>query len=81
MNGFPVSYEPSSVRLDVRDDGHGLLRGDVDAAANGGHWGVVGMRERARRAGGTLEIRSAAGQGTMLSLRIPTESRSPELPN
>jgi signal transduction histidine kinase len=71
-----LRYEPSSVRLDVRDDGHGLLRGDVDAAANGGHWGVVGMRERARRAGGTLEIRSAPGQGTMLSLCIPTESPS-----
>lgn len=76
-----LSYESSAVRLDVRDDGHGLLEGDVDAAANGGHWGMVGMRERARRAGGTLEIRSAPGQGTMLSLRIPTESRPLELTN
>jgi signal transduction histidine kinase len=76
-----LSYERSSVRLDVRDDGQGLLRFEVDAAADGGHWGVVGMRERARRVGGTLDIRSAPGQGTMLSLRIPTESRSLELPN
>ena len=75
-----LSYEPSSVRLDVRDDGHGLREDDVDAAASDGHWGVVGMRERARRAGGTLEIRSAPGQGTMLSLRIPTEPRSLAMP-
>lgn len=67
-----LSYEASAVRLDVRDDGQGLLWDDVDAAVDGGHWGVVGMRERARRVGGTLEIRSVPGQGTMLSLRIPT---------
>jgi signal transduction histidine kinase len=73
-----LSYEPSSVRLDVRDDGQGLLRSDIDAAAPGGHWGVVGMRERARRVGGTLEIRSAPGRGTALSLSIPTESRPRE---
>jgi signal transduction histidine kinase len=71
-----LGYEPGSVRLDVRDDGHGLREGDVDAATNGGHWGVVGMRERARRLGGTLDLRSVRGQGTMLSLRIPTETRS-----
>jgi len=69
-----LSYERSSVRLDVRDDGRGLLTGDVDAAVKDGHWGVMGMRERARRAGGTLDITSAPGQGTMLSLCIPTES-------
>jgi signal transduction histidine kinase len=74
-----LSYEPSSVRLDVRDDGRGLTSGDVDAAASTGHWGVAGMRERARRAGGTLEISGAPGQGTALSVRIPTESHLLEL--
>jgi signal transduction histidine kinase len=68
-----LSYEPSAMRLDVRDDGHGLVWDNVNAAVDGGHWGVVGMRERARRVGGTLEIQSVPGQGTMLSLRIPTD--------
>jgi signal transduction histidine kinase len=67
-----LSYEAASVRLDVRDDGNGLLWGDVVAAADGGHWGVVGMRERARRVGGSLEISSVPGEGTRLSLCIPT---------
>jgi signal transduction histidine kinase len=75
-----LTYEPSAVRLDVRDDGPGLSRDDVDAAATGGHWGVVGMRERAHRVGGTLDLKSMPGQGTMLSLRIPTEPRPLELP-
>jgi nitrate/nitrite-specific signal transduction histidine kinase len=44
------------------------VTGDVDAAVKDGHWGVMGMHERARRAGGTLDITSAPGQGTMLSL-------------
>jgi len=37
------------------------------------------MRERACRIGGTLEISGAPGQGTALSVRIPTESHLLEL--
>ncbi len=43
-------------------------------ASNGtsGHFGIVGMRERATRAGGSLSITSAPGTGTQVELVLPT---------
>src|ERR1051325_1512065 len=67
-------YEPAVVRLSVRDDGTGLNGPEAQAAADSGHWGMVGMRERAQRVGGTLEISSAPGRGTTVSLSIPAET-------
>lgn len=58
------------VEIAVRDDGVGF-----DATANGpqaGHYGLVGMRERARLASGTLEVASAPGQGTVVRLFLAT---------
>jgi two-component system sensor histidine kinase UhpB len=53
--------------LSVRDDGAGF---DLDAArrrgAAGASLGLVGMEERVALADGTLELRSAPGQGTVL---------------
>jgi PAS domain S-box-containing protein len=56
-----------SVLLVVEDDGVGF---DADAAAKGHGFGLVGMRERAGLVGGSLEIESAAGQGTTVLVRI-----------
>jgi two-component system sensor histidine kinase UhpB len=53
--------------LYVRDDGAGF---DPLARGNGG-LGLDGMAERARLAGGALDLRSARGAGTELTLRIP----------
>lgn len=69
-----LCYEPSSVRLTVRDDGRGLPSGVGDPTVQDGRWGVIGMRERAQRIGGTLEITSTPDQGTTLSLRVPSLS-------
>jgi signal transduction histidine kinase len=55
------------VRLEVSDDGRGF---DPAASANGG-FGVLGMRERAARHGGTLEVVSQAGKGTTIRCRVP----------
>jgi signal transduction histidine kinase len=53
--------------LSVRDDGKGF---DLEAARRrgdaGASLGLVGMEERAALAGGSLELRSAPGQGTVL---------------
>jgi hypothetical protein len=35
------------------------------------HWGLSGMRERAKAIGGTLEVRSEEGAGTEVELAIP----------
>jgi len=69
--GVDLLYEPRSIQLSVQDDGAGFVPREADGAGGGGHWGVVGMRERASRAGGTLEITSETGRGTTVTLRVP----------
>jgi signal transduction histidine kinase len=55
------------VELCVADDGRGF-----DPHADfPGHLGLRFMRERAAAVGGTLEIESAPGAGTRLSVRVP----------
>jgi signal transduction histidine kinase len=67
-----VRREPALLGLRVHDDGRGF---DVEAArqgaTRGSHFGLVGMRERLRGLGGTLEIRSAPGRGTEVQARLP----------
>jgi signal transduction histidine kinase len=66
-----LCYGPQALALTVRDDGCGLTSADVDGARHDGHWGVVGMRERARKAGGTLDIAAAPGGGTQVTVTLP----------
>ena len=58
------------LRLSVTDDGCGF---DVDPTfrAYAGHWGLLGMRERATQIGGTLSVRSSPGHGTRIELVAP----------
>ena len=68
--------------LSVRDDGSGF---DLEAArrraAGGASRGVVGMEERAALEGGSFELRSSPGQGTVLLATFPLspsgEARAP----
>jgi signal transduction histidine kinase len=45
------------------------------ARSAGGHFGLVGMKERAASIGGTLAISSAPGRGARLSLAAPIVTR------
>ncbi|MFI0357278.1 sensor histidine kinase [Actinomadura sp. 9N407] len=62
--GVTLSYMDDEVTLDIRDDGRGFSR-----PTRG--FGLTGMRERAERVAGTLEIESEPGQGTAVSARVP----------
>ncbi|HJQ18990.1 MAG TPA: MEDS domain-containing protein [Gemmatimonadaceae bacterium] len=70
-----LTYKPRSVTLAITDNGRGF---NVDQAfrAYSGHWGLLGMRERADRIGAALNIRSAAGRGTVVQLRVPIGRRA-----
>jgi signal transduction histidine kinase len=63
-------YEPDALALSVTDDGRGFNPQEV-LAQGIGHFGLRGLRERARKIGGILEIRSAPGEGTSISIVVP----------
>ena len=56
-----VTAHQEQLELEVRDDGKGF---NTDQQAEAGHYGLLGMRERARLAGGVLTVESSAGNGT-----------------
>ncbi|MFL5401725.1 MAG: PAS domain-containing protein [Gemmatimonadales bacterium] len=65
-----LSFESRSVRLSVIDDGRGFVL-DPDLRTYGGHWGLLGMRERATQVRGKLSIRSTPGHGAEIVLLVP----------
>ena len=68
-----IRYEERTFRLRIRDDGKGIDPKILNAGGRAGHWGLIGMRERAKAIGGQLEIRSNPGAGTEVELMIPAE--------
>jgi PAS domain S-box-containing protein len=65
-----LSFESRRVRLSVIDDGRGFVVSS-DFQVYGGHWGLLGMRERASQVHGKLSLRSTPGRGTELVLLVP----------
>jgi signal transduction histidine kinase len=65
-----VEYSPRGLRLIVRDNGRGMDRPAVRSGKDS-HWGLSGMRERARRIGAQLSIWSRSGAGTEVEISIP----------
>lgn len=55
------------LRIEVRDNGHGFDPATIPT----GHYGLVGLRERARLAGGALHITSQPEQGTSIEMVMP----------
>jgi signal transduction histidine kinase/ligand-binding sensor domain-containing protein len=66
-----VIYDKHEFRLQVRDDGKGIDRNILQEGAKAGHWGLPGIRERAKRIGARLDIWSEAGAGTEIELVVP----------
>src|SRR5262249_12955093 len=68
---FELEYADSGLRMRIRDNGCGIDPQVLNAGREG-HWGLAGMRERARRIGGVLHISSSAITGTEVHLSIPS---------
>jgi signal transduction histidine kinase len=61
------------VVLDVRDDGEGFAPGAVaDRADLTGGQGLIALRRRAESLGGYLTVESTPGQGSAISIQLPT---------
>jgi signal transduction histidine kinase/ligand-binding sensor domain-containing protein len=66
-----ITYGEQLLRLRIRDNGSGIDPGVLDHGERAGHWGLVGMRERAKRAGLRLEVWSREGAGTEVEVSAP----------
>jgi len=70
-----LEFQEEGVLLTVVDDGRGFVVPETPyALAHRGHFGLMGIRERALRLGGHLSLHSRPGQGTSLAVFIPYSS-------
>jgi len=65
-----LAIENGELTMEITDDGTGFeaARASTDGS---GHYGLVGMSERATRSGGRLEVDSAPGEGCTVRLCLP----------
>ena len=69
-----IRYDEHGLRVRIRDNGKGIDPEILGRDHAAGHWGVRGMRERAKLVGGSLEIWSQLDTGTEVELNIPAAS-------
>jgi signal transduction histidine kinase len=67
-----LEFGALNVILEVRDNGNGFSPENC-AGPNDGHFGLLGMSERAKRLGGQILISSAPGKGTTIRVELPVE--------
>jgi signal transduction histidine kinase len=74
-----ITYDSREFRLRIRDDGRGIDPGVLEKGGRDDYWGLQGMRERAKKIGGKLDLWSRPGSGTEVELTVPasTAYRSP----
>jgi ligand-binding sensor domain-containing protein/signal transduction histidine kinase len=66
-----IAYDRQFFRLRIRDNGKGIDRRVLEEGARQGHWGLPGVRERAKRIGARLKLWSELGAGTEAELTVP----------
>jgi len=67
-----LTFDESVVELSIRDNGVGFSPRTAGAEKKRDTFGLISMRERARGLGGTFEIQSRRGKGTLVKVVIPT---------
>ena len=65
-----LEMERRKLSLRVADNGQGFEQNDAFSEV-GGHFGLLGMRERAERLGGELQLHSQPGHGTEVEVTVP----------
>jgi two-component system, NarL family, sensor histidine kinase YdfH len=66
-------HQQNLLTIDIQDDGRGFQPDEITNDA--GHYGLLGLRERAHLLGGSYQISSAPGQGTHLRFSLPLRCR------
>src|SRR5216684_635118 len=66
-----IRYVDRLFRLRIRDDGKGIDPRVLQQGERARHWGLPGIRERAKQIGARLDLWSEVGAGTEVELSIP----------
>jgi signal transduction histidine kinase len=67
-----LNRDPGGLTLSIADDGRGFDVAPISRqAVRDGHLGLVGMRERVGRVGGSLSVTSRPGAGTIITCLVP----------
>ncbi|HTK05779.1 MAG TPA: sensor histidine kinase [Ktedonobacteraceae bacterium] len=66
-----AKFHETTLLIEVCDDGIGF--DSTAVIAQDGHYGLLGLRERARLVGGHFEVASTPGKGTILRLSVPAQ--------
>jgi signal transduction histidine kinase len=73
-----ITFTPQAVTMQVIDDGKGFeVPKSLAEFAPNGHFGLLGLHERAELIGATLEIQSSPGQGTCVRVNLPVSPSNP----
>jgi signal transduction histidine kinase len=65
-----MGHDAGQLQLAISDDGRGFHPASVPGP-EAGHFGLVSLRERVQRLGGTMQITSTPGTGTCIECTIP----------
>jgi signal transduction histidine kinase len=65
-----LSYGERLLQIRVQDNGRGINEETLNLGRPG-HYGIIGMKERAERLGGSISIGSRVGKGTEVTLTVP----------
>ena len=68
-----IDYASDSVRLEIEDNGKGFSAAEIPGPGEG-HFGLLGIRERATRLRGEVSFHSTPGKGTVVRVQVPIEA-------
>jgi signal transduction histidine kinase len=74
-----LHFSETQVVLEIKDDGKGFAP-ENSPGPNDGHFGLLGMSERAKRLGGQITVTSAPGTGTVIRVEIPLHRHETQQP-
>ncbi|OUM94961.1 MAG: histidine kinase [Thermobacillus sp. ZCTH02-B1] len=70
-----IKFHPKRVNLVIQDNGVGFdVEQTLARSKHSSHFGLIGMTERVELLNGKMEIQSAKGQGTKISISIPVDT-------
>lgn len=72
-----LATERGAVVLTIQDDGKGFQMTNFEDLAREGHYGLLGLRERAERVSGAISLTSEPGKGTTVRATFPAAGASP----